>query len=102
MKAVAATTRGICVALKEQQISTTENKKRWLFSHMHISSFTACGAGESVYLDPNSQKPWSCNIALQDSCPPGFGCKIDTLTNKYVCCGSADMGNTQFYLLRAF
>uniref|UniRef100_A0A914UKY9 BPTI/Kunitz inhibitor domain-containing protein n=1 Tax=Plectus sambesii TaxID=2011161 RepID=A0A914UKY9_9BILA len=52
----------------------------------------ACDPGDIVYVNPNSNKVVECNNALQNSCPPNFNCRYDTLSTKHVCCGSTNMG----------
>ena len=56
------------------------------------NQFSACKAGDAVFIDPSTQTPVECNIALQNSCPTNFDCIFDALTTGYVCCGATDMG----------
>ncbi|CAJ0931046.1 unnamed protein product, partial [Mesorhabditis belari] len=52
----------------------------------------ACPAGNTAYVDPNTQLPIECNEALSNSCPPGFECTFNPLTNGHVCCGATEQG----------
>ncbi|CAI4231917.1 unnamed protein product [Auanema sp. JU1783] len=51
-----------------------------------------CVPGDSVYKDPNSNKPFLCNTALQNNCPSNYACTLNALTQEHVCCGSDSMG----------
>uniref|UniRef100_A0A914VQH5 Uncharacterized protein n=1 Tax=Plectus sambesii TaxID=2011161 RepID=A0A914VQH5_9BILA len=52
---------------------------------------SACKDGDAVFIDPSTQDPVECNVALQNSCPTNYECTYDTLTTGYVCCGATDM-----------
>ncbi|WKY03565.1 hypothetical protein Q1695_004932 [Nippostrongylus brasiliensis] len=51
-----------------------------------------CRAGDTVYKDPNSNRPFLCNTALHNNCPSNYDCTLNTLTQEHICCGSDDMG----------
>ncbi|CAJ0579630.1 unnamed protein product, partial [Mesorhabditis spiculigera] len=51
-----------------------------------------CAAGDTVYKDPNSNKPFVCNTALQNNCPSNYQCTLNPLTSENNCCGSDGMG----------
>ncbi|CAB3406929.1 unnamed protein product [Caenorhabditis bovis] len=51
-----------------------------------------CSLGDTVYKDPNSNKPYVCNTALQNNCPVNYECTLNALTQEHTCCGSDSMG----------
>uniref|UniRef100_A0A0N5CCW1 Kunitz/Bovine pancreatic trypsin inhibitor domain protein n=1 Tax=Strongyloides papillosus TaxID=174720 RepID=A0A0N5CCW1_STREA len=53
---------------------------------------SSCGAGESVFLDPNTNIPLTCNENLKNACPQNYVCTLNSFTNTHVCCGATDMG----------
>lgn len=63
---------------------------RDIYSSIYIR--TACGAGEVVFRDPNTQGARSCNQQLTNSCPTGYTCRYDSLTQNSVCCGATNEG----------
>lgn len=56
------------------------------------SRILACSLGQTVAIDGN-QRVQTCNSQIPSSCPTGYTCRQDTLFNRFVCCGSSDMGN---------
>src|SRR3569832_617455 len=55
-------------------------------------SFFVCAVGEVVFVDPNTQAPRQCNQQLSNSCPTGYTCRYDSLTQNSVCCGATSAG----------
>ncbi|PAV74633.1 hypothetical protein WR25_25636 isoform D [Diploscapter pachys] len=53
---------------------------------------SGCTLGDTVYKDPNSNRPFICNTALQNNCPSSYDCVLNSLTQEHVCCGSESMG----------
>ncbi|ULT97722.1 hypothetical protein L3Y34_005506 [Caenorhabditis briggsae] len=51
-----------------------------------------CSLGDTVYKDPNTNKPFVCNTALQNNCPSNYECTLNALTQEHTCCGSDGMG----------
>uniref|UniRef100_A0A1I7UZ71 Kunitz/Bovine pancreatic trypsin inhibitor domain protein n=1 Tax=Caenorhabditis tropicalis TaxID=1561998 RepID=A0A1I7UZ71_9PELO len=51
-----------------------------------------CSLGDTVYKDPNTNKPFVCNTALQNNCPANYECTLNALTQEHTCCGSDGMG----------
>ncbi|EPB77276.1 Kunitz/Bovine pancreatic trypsin inhibitor domain protein [Ancylostoma ceylanicum] len=51
-----------------------------------------CKPGDTVYKDPNTNRPFLCNTALQNNCPTNYQCTLNSLTQEHVCCGSDSMG----------
>ncbi|KRX78894.1 Uncharacterized protein T06_8406 [Trichinella sp. T6] len=69
-----------------------ENNFPSLAQCMNFCSSSACDAGEGIIMDPNSQAAVRCTPGIQNSCPPGYNCRLDSLTNTHICCGATDMG----------
>uniref|UniRef100_A0A0N4ZV39 BPTI/Kunitz inhibitor domain-containing protein n=1 Tax=Parastrongyloides trichosuri TaxID=131310 RepID=A0A0N4ZV39_PARTI len=53
---------------------------------------SSCSAGESVFLDPNTNVPLTCNENLKNACPSNYVCTLNSFSNSHVCCGATDMG----------
>lgn len=62
------------------------------FRCLDFCSSSACPAGTMIYMDPNDQRPLTCNSRLANSCPINYKCVYDPLTGNNVCCGASDMG----------
>ncbi|CAD6192838.1 unnamed protein product [Caenorhabditis auriculariae] len=51
-----------------------------------------CALGDTIYKDPNTNRPFICNTALQNNCPLNYDCTLNALTQEHMCCGSESMG----------
>ncbi|KAK6750060.1 hypothetical protein RB195_002199 [Necator americanus] len=51
-----------------------------------------CKSGDTIYKDPNTNRPFLCNTALLNNCPANYHCTLNSLTQEHVCCGSDSMG----------
>ncbi|KAK6037751.1 Kunitz/Bovine pancreatic trypsin inhibitor domain protein [Cooperia oncophora] len=81
-----------CSPYSSNGCDTSLNSFKTIVECEEFCQSAGCKAGDTVYKDPNTNRPFLCNTGLHNNCPTNYECTLNTLTQEHVCCGSDSMG----------